>query len=282
MGNMVAAEFESQGSATSGGGMAEGEYRYGALGDAAGENGTGTKGNFAVDGGTPGSGSAALQDPTSSGNGGTGGEQSVASGGTGNSNPAGASGNQESVEGSSSMSAPSFASTEISQSDQTQAPPPGQKWESGASDSGDAADADLLSATVRSEGVMNQPPPKVVEPQGPGAVPIRRTIHLVVRGDHVALLPSRRARGGLEANGATVSLRQSPADVRQQLVDALRERIEEWGLAGNGLYWKPEVELTAGPEATTAASRVVELLGNTGVELSLPRSAQGGTDRATR
>ena len=118
--------------------------------------------------------------------------------------------------------------------------------------------------------------------RGRGAVPIRRPIRVVVRSNQVALLPTRHASTGAEATGRTISLEQSADAVSTQFVDALRERVGQWGLAGNGLYWRPVLELTVGPDAQQSARRVLQLLEDSGVEIQLPETAQGGGTRATR
>ena len=107
-----------------------------------------------------------------------------------------------------------------------------------------------------------------------GAVPIQRPIQVVVRKNQMALLPSRHATQGTAATGAVISLDQSLDRVTDEFVAALKTRIEEWGLAGNGLYWRPVLELRVGPDARRTASRIVQLLKDSGVDVRLPETAQ--------
>ncbi len=118
-----------------------------------------------------------------------------------------------------------------------------------------------------------------VESGGRGSVPIRRTIQVVVRKDQLALLPSRHAIEGEAATGQVILLNQSQGQISDQLVAALRTRIEDWGLAGDGLYWRPSLKISVGPDAQQTAKQIMRLLKNSGVELSLPdsaRTAHGG------
>jgi hypothetical protein len=117
-----------------------------------------------------------------------------------------------------------------------------------------------------------------------GALPIRRPIQLVVRENHVALLPSRHTEDYDVAQGLVIVLDQSMAQVADQLVSALRSRVADWGIAGRGLYWRPVLELHAGPNAGETVQQVVRLLKDSGVEVSLPETAQrtGGEFNATR
>lgn len=117
------------------------------------------------------------------------------------------------------------------------------------------------------------------------AIPVRRTIQVVVRQNQMALLPSRHATRGVEATGTVISLDQSLDQISDKFVSALRTRVDEWGLAGNGLYWRPVLELHVGPDAAETAARLNHLLKDSGVELRLPETAQspeGGSFHAPR
>ncbi len=107
-----------------------------------------------------------------------------------------------------------------------------------------------------------------------GAVPIRRPIQVVVRKNQMALLPGRHATRGTEATGVLISLDQPLDRVSNEFVAALKVRIDEWGLAGNGLYWRPVLELHVGPDAGRTASKLMQLLKNSGVEVQPPETAQ--------
>lgn len=107
-----------------------------------------------------------------------------------------------------------------------------------------------------------------------GGVPLRRPIHVVVRKDRLALLPSRHANSGAEATGTVISLSRPLSQVSDEFVAALRTRIDEWGLAGNGLYWRPVLKLYVAPDAQDTAFQLTSLLKDSGVELRLPETAQ--------
>lgn len=111
------------------------------------------------------------------------------------------------------------------------------------------------------------------------AVPIQRPIQVVVRENQVALLPSRHSQRGAGATGTVISLDQPLDKISDQLATALKSRIDDWGLAGNGLYWRPVLELRVGPEAGAGgtADRLVGLLRNSGVDIRLPQTAKSKT-----
>ncbi|MCG8451345.1 MAG: hypothetical protein MI725_17405 [Pirellulales bacterium] len=114
------------------------------------------------------------------------------------------------------------------------------------------------------------------------AVPVRRTIQVVVRKDRLAILPSQHTTQVAGLPGVEISLNKSSEQVAEELVAALRERVEDWGLAGNGLYWRPVLTLHIGPEAKHTAAQFVQLLKNSGVEVRLPETAERERSHAQR
>lgn len=131
--------------------------------------------------------------------------------------------------------------------------------------------------------MSNKPPQSIAASQGANwavergsqhSVPIRRSIRVVVRENQMAILPTRNALRGTEATGQTISLDQPVEDISHEFVDALRERIDEWGLAGSGMYWRPVLELNVASDAQLTAARVVHLLKDSGVDIQLPETAE--------
>ena len=116
-----------------------------------------------------------------------------------------------------------------------------------------------------------------VKSGGRSSVPIRRPIQVVVRQNQISLLPNRHALDGDAATGKVISLDQPMKQISGEFVAALRSRIEEWGIAGNGLYWRPTLKLHVGPGAEQTAEQVIRLLKNSGVEVSLPETARAST-----
>lgn len=113
-----------------------------------------------------------------------------------------------------------------------------------------------------------------VEQATRNSLPIRRTIQVIVRRDRIALLPSRHGMDGAEATGRLIMLDQSPEAISEEFVAALRERVEGWGLAGNGLFWRPVLKLHIGPDARHTTEQVMRLLDDSGVEVTVPQTAQ--------
>ena len=115
-----------------------------------------------------------------------------------------------------------------------------------------------------------------------GNVPIRRTIQVVVRKNQMAILPSRHSSGDLLNDGVEIALNKSDQVIADDLTQALRGRVKEWGYAGRGLYWRPVLEVHFGPDSLHKISHFRRLLQDSGVELSLPETARRGVNHARR
>ena len=107
-----------------------------------------------------------------------------------------------------------------------------------------------------------------------GAVPIRRPIHVVIRQDRMAILRSRDSDTDSSYQGAVISMDQPVDQIMAEFVTALREHMKDWGLAGNGLFWRPVLKLNIGPRGQKQAARMSRLLEDSGVEIDWPRTAR--------
>lgn len=151
---------------------------------------------------------------------------------------------------------------------------------SGTNSGGASANAQASAASSPSLSLASKPQRSPAQSRGKnwtvrnsslGAVPIRRPIQVVVRDDRLAILPSRHTS---ESDGAVVSLYQPAEKVMDEFTTALREHMENWGLAGNGLYWRPVLMLNVGPNAKENAERLTRLLDDSGVEVRLLETAR--------
>jgi biopolymer transport protein ExbD len=132
-----------------------------------------------------------------------------------------------------------------------------------------------IANTRGSNWAVNQPRQK--------SVAIRRTIHVVVRDNQMIMQPSSEARRG--TTGKQISLDQSVDTISDEFAAAVKERVDDWGLAGSGMYWRPVLELKVEPGAQMTATRITNLLHDSGVEVQFPTTATnasspvGGTVR---
>lgn len=95
------------------------------------------------------------------------------------------------------------------------------------------------------------------------ATPVGRPIRLECHGDRLILhSSSRTVRGGCEIpfDGPT----QSAVD---ELVSAIWDEVELWGLAGQGMYWRPTLNCDISPDGQTRYADLQRLLDDSGLEL---------------
>lgn len=103
---------------------------------------------------------------------------------------------------------------------------------------------------------------------------IRRPISVVVRENKMILMPASNNKRSIESQVKEISLDQSVHEISESFTAAVKERIDDWGLAGSGMYWKPVLELNVEPNAEMTATRIVHLLRDSGVEVQLPQTAR--------
>jgi hypothetical protein len=119
----------------------------------------------------------------------------------------------------------------------------------------------------------------------PRAVPIQRTIRVVVRENQIAFLPDSGRTDGSAAAEDVVTMEGDTVEAIDEIVAQVRERIQGWGLAGDGLYWRPVLVLNVGPNAQRRASDLARLLKNSGLEIRAAETARKpvqGDDHETR
>lgn len=118
----------------------------------------------------------------------------------------------------------------------------------------------------------------------PGSVPIRRTIHVEVRGDQLAILPEHGAND--EAGvGRKIPLAGPTYVAGEDISDALEKHIKAWGMAGEGLYWRPVIEVSVSADGQGRAKDLSRMLKNSGIEMkaaAVAQNSEGETSSASR
>ncbi len=101
---------------------------------------------------------------------------------------------------------------------------------------------------------------------------ITRPVRVVVNADKLTVLPESGAPG----DAAVVSFQQPVDRVVDQLAGAVQMQVVDWGLAGDGMYWRPTLVVTVTPGAERQAERIAELLDNSGLDIRLPQATASG------
>ena len=119
----------------------------------------------------------------------------------------------------------------------------------------------------------------------PRAIPVRRTISVIVRNHHLAILSDDVRPNAPARSSKTIPLERDTVASIDEFVAAVQNQIEGWGMAGDGLYWRPVLSLHVGPDGHRRAQDLARLLKNSGLELQ-PAAATNpnpqGNSRATR
>jgi hypothetical protein len=119
----------------------------------------------------------------------------------------------------------------------------------------------------------------------PRAIPVRRTISVIVRNHHLAILSDDVQPHAPAPAAKTIPLERDTVESIDAFVAAVQNQIEGWGMAGDGLYWRPVLSLHVGPDGHRRAQDLARLLKNSGLELQ-PAAATNpkpqGNSRAAR
>jgi hypothetical protein len=119
----------------------------------------------------------------------------------------------------------------------------------------------------------------------PNAVPIRRTIQVIVRSDHVAILAEDAQVNMAAPGGKRIEIPGDTVESLDPFVTAVQQHIDGWGIAGEGLYWRPVLNMHVGPDGRRRAEDLARLLKHSGLELRTVNVANRepqGESRATR
>jgi hypothetical protein len=109
--------------------------------------------------------------------------------------------------------------------------------------------------------------------QKPHSVAVRRTIRVVVRQDRLVVMNDNAPSAAGPPNGKVVPLEKATVLAIDDFVKQVHEQIDGWGIAGNGLYWRPVIVLTVAPDGQRRADDLNRLLRNSGLELKYDETA---------
>lgn len=93
-----------------------------------------------------------------------------------------------------------------------------------------------------------------------GSVPISRPIRVHCYPDRLVIVPER----GLGPE-KSISLGTHTAESIDQLVSAIWEHMQSWGIAGNGMYWRPMLDVYVAPDAQQRYADLDTLLDGSGL-----------------
>ncbi|HOP77993.1 MAG TPA: hypothetical protein PLD05_10905 [Thermogutta sp.] len=103
-------------------------------------------------------------------------------------------------------------------------------------------------------------------PHAASAIPVTRPIRIDCFPDRVVLIPEQ----GLD-HIRVFYLTPSPAKAVDELVKAIREYVETWGIAGNNMYWRPVLSVRVAPGAEAQFQILQILLKDSGLTVEQTR-----------
>ncbi|EAQ79822.1 hypothetical protein [Blastopirellula marina] len=139
---------------------------------------------------------------------------------------------------------------------QQQGPSPGGQQGGSSSNSGGAQMAPQSLANTRGRNWA-------LPGQSARATGITRPIHVVVAADRIVIVPEK----GSSKQPQVVLLQSDVRGGIDEFVSQVWSRIEDWGIAGRGIYWKPTLKVDVQPGAQQRFEELAALLNGSGLEV---------------
>jgi hypothetical protein len=115
---------------------------------------------------------------------------------------------------------------------------------------------------------------------------ISRPIRVVVKPEQINVMPTNQGGSGPVGEPTAITFHQPTEKVLDQLAATVKERMNEWGLAGNNMYWRPTLVLQVAPGAEQHAIRLNDLLKDSGIDVKFQevasRTEEGAGNGTTR
>lgn len=136
-------------------------------------------------------------------------------------------------------------------------PPPGAL----ANNSGTAA---VGGATSGGETTGQQSGPINAQSPQPEGMALVRTIRVQVSRESLLVRSGKRT-----VADSKIDLAGDRRQAALAFIEAIREEVKRWGIAGNGLYWQPVLDISVMPGGEQLAQQVAGVLRQSGVEVRL-------------
>ena len=97
---------------------------------------------------------------------------------------------------------------------------------------------------------------------GPRAVPVTRPIRVRCEGERFLVSADPNGQGQ-----RVILLPRRTEDSVDELVTVVRSEMKNWGMAGNGMYWRPLLVLELGESGEGRIAEMQALLSNSGFDV---------------
>jgi hypothetical protein len=93
-------------------------------------------------------------------------------------------------------------------------------------------------------------------------VPISRPVRIECRADKLVLVTEQPSAPGQE-----IPMNERTEESMEELVTSVWQRVETWGSAGRGMYWRPVLSVDVAPGAEGRYADLQTLLADSGLEV---------------
>jgi len=90
----------------------------------------------------------------------------------------------------------------------------------------------------------------------PNSTAVTRPMNLVVMEDRWLVMRD----GAVDKIETTITMEKGPLEARNQLLQAISNRVDSWGVAVSEGYWQPRLTIEVTPQAELSAQRLQKLL----------------------
>ena len=98
---------------------------------------------------------------------------------------------------------------------------------------------------------------------GTTSMAIERPIRMVCDSEHLTLLPETGGLRGMKV----IRLGPRTETSVDDLVSAVWDRIDSWGVAGHGMYWRPRLQMIVEPGGQRRYTELQALLADSGFDV---------------
>lgn len=103
------------------------------------------------------------------------------------------------------------------------------------------------------------------------SVPVERRIQIICDAEHLTVMPESRGTRGMKV----IKLGSYTEDSLDELVSTVWDRIDSWGTAGRGMYWRPKLVMMIEPGGQRRYTELQSLLADSGFDVhGRPRTAK--------
>lgn len=138
--------------------------------------------------------------------------------------------------------------------------------------SASSASPDLDLSSKKPTGIAS-----LLEQKSENEIAMQRAIQVVVQRDRLLFVTDPNAATASDPSAvanATLPMEGSTREHLPEFVQVVKARMKSWGLAGQGLYWKPVLVLNVGLDGDQRATEIARLLQDAGIDIRLNRVAQ--------